>query len=54
MTYAKKRYFTYALITIITLVLPFIRIDGNHFFLLSFDHKKLNILFTSFDMQELY
>ena len=54
MTYAKKRYFTYVLITIITLVLPFIRIDGNHFFLLSFDHKKLNILFTSFDMQELY
>ena len=54
MTYAKKRYFTYALITIITLALPFIRIDGNHFFLLSFDHKKLNILFTSFDMQELY
>lgn len=54
MTYAKKRYFTYALITLIALVLPFIRINGNHFFLLSFDHKKLNILFTSFDMQELY
>lgn len=54
MTYAKKRYLVYSLITLIVLVLPFIRINGNHFFLLSFDHKKLNILFTSFDMQELY
>lgn len=54
MNYTKKRYFTFAIITIIALLLPFLRINGNHFFLLSFDHKKLNILFTSFDMQELY
>lgn len=52
--YSKKRYLVYCLITVVALVLPFIRINGNHFFLLSFDHKKLNFLFTSFDMQELY
>lgn len=52
--YAKKRYFTYALIALVALLLPFVRIDGNHFFLLSFDHKKLDLLFISFDTQELY
>lgn len=52
--YAKKRYITYFIATIVTLVLPWIKINGNHIFLLSFDHKKLNLFFTSFDMQELY
>ncbi|ALV23751.1 cytochrome c oxidase accessory protein [Campylobacter iguaniorum] len=52
--YAQKRYITYAIVTVIALVLPFIRINDNHFFLLSFDKKQLNLLFTSFDMQELY
>lgn len=52
--YAKKRYFIYAIIAVVVLCLPFIRINGNHFFLLSFDHKKLDLLFTSFDTQELY
>lgn len=52
--YRKKRYVTFGLITLISLVLPFIRIDGNHFFLLSFDKKQLHLLFTTFDMQELY
>lgn len=53
-TYAKRRYFVFSLIALITFILPFIKIGNNHFFLLSFDHKKLNILWTSFDMQELY
>ena len=50
----KKRYITFAIITIFSLVLPFIRVNGNHLFLLNFDHKQLNLLFVSFDMQELY
>jgi len=50
----KKRYVSFAIITIIALVLPFIRINGNHIFLLNFSQKQLNLLFTSFDMQELY
>ncbi|MDX1808618.1 MAG: cytochrome c oxidase accessory protein CcoG [Sulfurospirillaceae bacterium] len=52
--YKNKRYITFAIITVISLVLPFIRINGNHLFLLNFDQKKLNLFFTSFDMQELY
>jgi len=52
--YSKKRYITYAIMTIISLGLPFIRIGGNHFFLLSFDKKQLHLFFTAFDMQELY
>lgn len=50
----KKRYISFAITTIVSLALPFIRINGNHFFLLDFDQKELNLLFTSFDMQELY
>ncbi|MBL0703173.1 MAG: cytochrome c oxidase accessory protein CcoG [Sulfurospirillum sp.] len=52
--YSIKRYATYGVITLISLVLPFIKVEGNHFFLLSFDKKQLHLLFTSFDMQELY
>ncbi|MDO5045589.1 cytochrome c oxidase accessory protein CcoG [Campylobacter sp.] len=52
--YAKKRYIFYSILTCIALILPFIRIGGNHFFLLSFDKKQLHLLFTSFDTQELY
>lgn len=52
--YAKKRYFAYALIALVALTLPFVRINGNHFFLLSFDHKRLDLFFISFDTQELY
>ena len=49
-----KRYYFYALVTIVSLVLPWIQIDGNHFFLLSFDKLKLHLAFVQFDMQELY
>ncbi len=49
-----KRYYMYALITVVSLVLPWIKIDGNHFFLLSFDKMKLHLAFVQFDMQELY
>ena len=49
-----KRYYVYALATIISLSLPWIIIDGNHFFLLSFDKMKLHLAFIQFDMQELY
>lgn len=54
MTYTKKRYITYAIFSLLFLVLPFLNIDGNHFFLLSFDKKELHLIFTRFDMQEMY
>ncbi|RUM71910.1 MAG: cytochrome c oxidase accessory protein CcoG [Sulfurovum sp.] len=52
--YRIKRYWMYLLITITSLVLPWITINGNHIFLLSFDQKKLHLAGIAFDMQELY
>jgi cytochrome c oxidase accessory protein FixG len=52
--YRIKRYWAYVIATIVALVMPFITIGGNHLFLLSFDHKKLHLAGTAFDMQELY
>lgn len=52
--YTKKRYLAYLVATIIIFCLPFITINGNHFFLLSFDHSKLNLFFISFSTQEFY
>ena len=49
-----KRYYVYVIATIVSLVLPWIVINGNHFFLLSFDKMKLHLAFVQFDMQELY
>ncbi|HIP14636.1 MAG TPA: cytochrome c oxidase accessory protein CcoG [Sulfurimonas autotrophica] len=49
-----KRYYVYALATIVALVLPWIKINGHHFFLLSFDKMKLDLAFIQFDMQEMY
>ena len=49
-----KRYYMYIIATIISLVLPWIEVNGNHFFLLSFDKMKLHLAFVQFDMQELY
>lgn len=52
--YFKKRYVVYCLATLILFVTPFIQINGNQIFLLSFDHKQLHLLGVAFDMQELY
>ena len=49
-----RRYYGYIIATIVALSLPFIKINGNHIFLLSFDKKQLHLLGTAFDMQELY
>jgi len=49
-----KRYYFYAFVTIVALILPWIEVNGNHFFLLSFDKLKLHLAFIQFDMQELY
>jgi len=49
-----KRYWAYVVSTVVALMMPWITIDGNHLFLLSFDHKKLHLAGVAFDMQELY
>ena len=48
------RYVFFVFLTVAALGLPWIQIDGNHFFLLSFDKLKLHLGFVQFDMQELY
>ena len=52
--YRYRRYIVYACIAVIALSLPFIQINGNQIFLLSFDHKELHLLGTVFSVQELY
>lgn len=52
--YRIKRYWFFLLVTVVGLVLPWIQIDGNQIFLLSFDHKQLHLVGIAFDMQELY
>ncbi|MGP1561392.1 MAG: cytochrome c oxidase accessory protein CcoG [Helicobacteraceae bacterium] len=52
--YVKKRYFVYGFFTVFSLVMPWIRINGNHIFLLSFDKMQLHLMGVSFDMQEFY
>ena len=54
MSYRIKRYWVYLFATIVALVIPWIKINDNHLFLLSFDHKKLHLAGVAFDMQELY
>ncbi len=49
-----KRYYFFIFMTIFSLVLPWLTIEGNHFFLLSFDKLKLHLAFIQYDMQELY
>ncbi|HHH72362.1 MAG TPA: cytochrome c oxidase accessory protein CcoG [Sulfuricurvum sp.] len=53
-SYRIKRYWFFVGMTIVALVLPWIRVNGNHLFLLSFDKFKLHLGFVQFDMQEMY
>ena len=52
--YFKRRYVMYGITTILLFCIPFIKINGNQIFLLSFDRKQLHLLGVAFDMQELY
>mgnify|MGYP000847274907 CR=1 FL=1 len=52
--YRYKRFFVFSVITLFALIIPYITINGNHFFLLSFERKQLHLLFASFATQELF
>lgn len=54
MNYTKKRYLTYILITIFTIIIPFITINDNHLLLLSFDKLQFHFIGIVFNMNELY
>ncbi|OHE00146.1 MAG: cytochrome c oxidase accessory protein CcoG [Sulfurimonas sp. RIFCSPLOWO2_12_FULL_36_74] len=49
-----KRYYLFIFLTVVSLVLPWIKIDESYFFLLNFDKLELHLAFVKFDMQELY
>ena len=53
-SYRIKRYWAFGAATVIALAMPWITINGNHLFLLSFAEKKLHLAGIAFDMQELY
>ena len=53
-SYRVKRYYFFVALSIVSLMLPWITINGNHLFLLSFDKLKLHLAFVQFDMQEMY
>ena len=54
--FRRKRHIGYIILTIVLLVVPFIRIGEaqNHIFLLSFDHKVLHVLGIEYSIQEFY
>nr|WP_267523999.1 cytochrome c oxidase accessory protein CcoG [Campylobacter sp. MG1] len=52
--YFNLRVIFYLFLTILIFAIPFIRINGNHLFLLNFDKQKLNLFFVSFNTNELY
>lgn len=54
MSYAKKRYITYILITLFIMYVPFITIDGNHLLLLSFERLQFHFIGYAFNVNELF
>ena len=44
MSYSKKRYFVYTLLTLFIMLIPFITINDNHLLLLSFDKLQFHFL----------
>lgn len=54
MSYTKKRYITYILITLFIMGTPFVTIDGNHLLLLSFERLQFHFIGFVFNVNELF
>lgn len=54
MSYSKKRYLVYLLITICVMGTPFITINGSHILLLSFDKLQFHFIGVVYSVSELY
>ncbi|MCV6607536.1 MAG: cytochrome c oxidase accessory protein CcoG [Campylobacterales bacterium] len=54
MNYTTKRYIFFVLISLLTLIAPFIVINGNHMLLLSFEKLQFHFLWFSFDVGNFY
>lgn len=52
--FRKRRELFYVFLTIFLFGIPFIKINGNQIFLLSFEHSELHLIGFSFSVQELY
>lgn len=54
MSYTKKRYITYILLSSFIMVVPFIIIEGNHLLLLSFEKLQFHFMGFAFNVDELF
>ena len=54
MSYSKKRYFVYSVLTLFIMGVPFITINENHLLLLSFDKLQFHFLGSVYSVSELY
>ena len=54
LSWRKMRYIGYVVSTLVFMGLPWIKINESYFFLLSFEHLDMHLMFVKFDMQELY
>ena len=54
MTYLQKRYISFSIMAIATIIIPFIQIDGNHLLLLDFNKTEFHFFTIVFSAQELY
>lgn len=54
MSYATKRYWFYAFVTVTTFVMPFITVNQNHLLLLSFEKLQFHFMGLVYDVNEFY
>ena len=54
MSYSKKRYLIYFIITIFVMLTPFITVNENHLLLLSFERLQFHFLGVAYNVNELY
>ncbi|MEL0160835.1 MAG: 4Fe-4S dicluster domain-containing protein, partial [Deltaproteobacteria bacterium] len=52
--YHSMRHWMFVVVALVTAGVPFVQINGNQLFLLSFRHMEFHLLWTVYDMQELY
>ncbi len=54
MSYATKRYWFYAFVTLFIFTVPFIRVNDNHLLLLSFEKLQFHFMGLAYDVNEFY
>ncbi|WP_310439382.1 cytochrome c oxidase accessory protein CcoG [Sulfuricurvum sp.] len=54
MSYATKRYWFYAFVTLFTFIVPFITVNDNHLLLLSFEKLQFHFMGLAYDVNEFY